>query len=112
MLVDGNRLPRWRWRAQAIVDGDALHPCISAASIIAKEHRDRLPFANGVFDLVWATLPREQLKPARGVLRQALRVLRPGGQLLITAPLVATFAELCAAMSPALVESTTSGVSA
>ncbi|ODU23668.1 MAG: ribonuclease HII [Sphingopyxis sp. SCN 67-31] len=41
VLVDGNRLPRWRWRAQAIVDGDALHPCISAASIIAKEHRDR-----------------------------------------------------------------------
>ena len=42
VLVDGNRLPKWPWRAQAIVGGDALHPCISAASIIAKEHRDRL----------------------------------------------------------------------
>lgn len=42
ILVDGNRLPRWRYRAEAIVRGDALHPCISAASIIAKEHRDRL----------------------------------------------------------------------
>ena len=41
VLVDGNRLPRWRYTARAIVSGDALHPCISAASIIAKEHRDR-----------------------------------------------------------------------
>ncbi len=41
VLVDGNRLPRWRYTARAIVGGDALHPCISAASILAKEHRDR-----------------------------------------------------------------------
>lgn len=41
VLVDGNRLPRWRYPARAIVGGDALHPCISAASIVAKEHRDR-----------------------------------------------------------------------
>ncbi|MGQ3099759.1 MAG: ribonuclease HII [Sphingopyxis solisilvae] len=41
VLVDGNRLPRWRYTARAIVGGDSLHPCISAASIIAKEHRDR-----------------------------------------------------------------------
>ncbi len=42
VLVDGNRLPKWRYDATAIVGGDALHPCISAASIIAKEYRDRL----------------------------------------------------------------------
>ena len=42
VLVDGNRLPQWSYRAQAIVGGDAIHPCISAASIIAKEHRDRI----------------------------------------------------------------------
>lgn len=42
VLVDGNRLPKWRYTARAIVGGDALEPCISAASIIAKEHRDRL----------------------------------------------------------------------
>ena len=41
VLVDGNRLPKWRYSARAIVGGDALHPCISAASILAKEHRDR-----------------------------------------------------------------------
>lgn len=42
VLVDGNRLPKWRYPAQAVIGGDAIHPCISAASIIAKEHRDRL----------------------------------------------------------------------
>ncbi len=47
ILIDGNmtphgRVPEWRWLARAIVGGDALEPCISAASILAKEHRDRL----------------------------------------------------------------------
>jgi ribonuclease HII len=47
VLVDGNLTPdgrraEWRWPARPIVGGDALEPCISAASIIAKEHRDRL----------------------------------------------------------------------
>ena len=45
VLVDGNRLPRWSYRADAIVKGDALHPCISAASILAKEERDRIMLA-------------------------------------------------------------------
>ncbi|MBK8630294.1 MAG: ribonuclease HII [Sphingomonadales bacterium] len=45
VMVDGNRLPRWDYAAEAVVDGDALHPCISAASIIAKEHRDRIMIA-------------------------------------------------------------------
>lgn len=47
VLIDGNMTPQgrrdeWRWPARAIVGGDAIEPCISAASIIAKEHRDRL----------------------------------------------------------------------
>lgn len=45
VMVDGNRLPKWRFRAEAIIGGDAMHPCISAASIIAKEHRDRIMVA-------------------------------------------------------------------
>jgi ribonuclease HII len=42
VLVDGNRLPQWDYPARAVVGGDAIHPCISAASILAKEHRDRI----------------------------------------------------------------------
>lgn len=42
VLVDGNRLPVLEVRSEAIVQGDALVPSISAASILAKVHRDRL----------------------------------------------------------------------
>ncbi len=42
VLVDGNRLPVLGVRAEAIVQGDALVPAISAASILAKVYRDRL----------------------------------------------------------------------
>ena len=45
VLVDGNRLPKWRYDATAVIGGDAIHPCISAASILAKEHRDRIMIA-------------------------------------------------------------------
>lgn len=47
VLVDGNltphgRRPEWRWTARPIVGGDAKEPAIGAASIVAKEWRDRL----------------------------------------------------------------------
>ncbi len=47
ILIDGNMTPAgraegWRWDASAIVGGDAIEPCISAASIVAKEWRDRI----------------------------------------------------------------------
>jgi ribonuclease HII len=38
--VDGNHCPDLGCKAKAIVDGDALHPVISAASILAKTARD------------------------------------------------------------------------
>lgn len=41
VLVDGNRLPTLSVLAEAIVDGDAKVASISAASILAKVHRDR-----------------------------------------------------------------------
>jgi len=41
VLVDGNRIPMLDVPAQAIVKGDALVSAISAASILAKVHRDR-----------------------------------------------------------------------
>ena len=40
VLVDGNRLPRWNYKAQAVVGGDGRIAAISAASIIAKVTRD------------------------------------------------------------------------
>ncbi len=42
VLVDGNRLPTLKVAAEAIVQGDAKVKAISAASILAKVHRDRL----------------------------------------------------------------------
>jgi ribonuclease HII len=42
VLVDGNRLPPLPMAAEAIVKGDAKVAAISAASILAKVHRDRL----------------------------------------------------------------------
>ncbi len=38
--IDGQHCPEISCRARAIVDGDALHPVISAASILAKTARD------------------------------------------------------------------------
>lgn len=50
VLIDGNMTPQgrcedWQWPARAIVGGDGIEPAISAASILAKEHRDRLMIA-------------------------------------------------------------------
>ncbi|MBL1262589.1 ribonuclease HII [Candidatus Methylomicrobium oryzae] len=42
VLVDGNRLPVLAVSAQAIVQGDRKILAISAASILAKVHRDRI----------------------------------------------------------------------
>lgn len=42
VVVDGNRVPVLKMPAAALVKGDALVPAISAASILAKVHRDRL----------------------------------------------------------------------
>jgi ribonuclease HII len=47
VLIDGNMTPAgrcagWGWPARAIVGGDGIEPAISAASIIAKEWRDRI----------------------------------------------------------------------
>ncbi|MCD8340214.1 MAG: ribonuclease HII [Burkholderiales bacterium] len=42
VLVDGNQLPRWKYKSRAVVRGDDLIPEISAASILAKTYRDAL----------------------------------------------------------------------
>ncbi len=47
VIIDGNMTPAgrrdgWRWPARSIVGGDGIEPAISAASIVAKEWRDRI----------------------------------------------------------------------
>ncbi|NVK11858.1 MAG: ribonuclease HII [Gammaproteobacteria bacterium] len=39
--VDGNKLPKWHYASEAVVQGDGLIAEISAASIVAKVTRDR-----------------------------------------------------------------------
>ena len=42
VLIDGNKVPDLPgYQMRAIVKGDLYEPCISAASILAKQHRDR-----------------------------------------------------------------------
>jgi ribonuclease HII len=45
VLVDGRQLPPIAIAARAVVGGDAIEPAISAASILAKTHRDALMVA-------------------------------------------------------------------
>ena len=50
VLIYGNMTPdgrcsQWSWPARAIVGGDGIKQAISAASIVAKEWRDRLMIA-------------------------------------------------------------------
>jgi ribonuclease HII len=39
--VDGNKLPKWHYRSEAVVKGDSKVAEISAASILAKVTRDQ-----------------------------------------------------------------------
>ena len=45
VLVDGNRCPDIPQAVECIVKGDLSEPCISAASILAKQARDRMMMA-------------------------------------------------------------------
>lgn len=44
VLVDGNKLPEWNYNSEAVIKGDSKIIEISAASILAKVHRDRICF--------------------------------------------------------------------
>jgi ribonuclease HII len=48
--VDGNKIPRWNYAAEAVVKGDSRVQAIAAASILAKVTRDREMI---VFDKVY-----------------------------------------------------------
>jgi ribonuclease HII len=41
IYVDGNHCPRWRYKSEAVIQGDSKIASIAAASIMAKVTRDR-----------------------------------------------------------------------
>lgn len=41
VVVDGNRVPDWEYASESVIKGDSRVQAISAASILAKVHRDR-----------------------------------------------------------------------
>jgi SAM-dependent methyltransferase len=47
---------------------------------------DRLPYEDGIFDLVTCTEVLEHLENYRHAIREAARVLRPGGMLVLSTP--------------------------
>src|SRR5262249_17511055 len=48
---------------------------------------DRLPFAAGTFDGAFCSQVMEHVEQPAALLAEAFRVLRPGGQLLLSAPM-------------------------
>ncbi len=62
-------------------DADVLYP-----AAIMVDANGPLPFPNASFDLVWCSEVIEHLRNYRGAVREALRVLRPGGSYIFTTP--------------------------
>lgn len=69
------------------VDEDAIRYCEERGlTHVSQAAADRLPFANETFELVTALDVIEHVDDDRAVFREALRVLRPGGEFLLTVP--------------------------
>ena len=59
VYVDGNHLPDWRFRAKAIVRGDAKIPTIAAASVLAKVTRDcEMKALDSLLPGLWSCKPQ------------------------------------------------------
>lgn len=69
------------------VEEDAIRYCQARGlTHVSQAGADRLPFADGTFALVTALDVIEHVDDDRAAFREALRVLRPGGELLLTVP--------------------------
>lgn len=73
-------------------------------AVVADE--ERLPFANGSFDLVVASMSLHWVNDLPGALIQLRMALRPDGLLLVSLPALGTLAELRAALTDAEAELT------
>lgn len=80
---------------------DKLSPQRRRSIFPRKENLQRLPFADNTLDLVWGCFATQVPQPLRPVLRQATRVLRPGGKLHFAAPLQGSLLELMDLVSEA-----------
>lgn len=91
VLIDGNRIPVLDVLAEAIVQGDALVPAISAASILAKVQRDRwcmeldsqFPQYGFAKHKGYATLEHMAALRALGACEQHRKSFRPVAQALM-----------------------------
>jgi ribonuclease HII len=94
VLVDGNALPRIEVLAEAIVGGDAKVKSISAASILAKVHRDRLcrelhdefPHYGFASHKGYGTPEHLEALRVHGACRHHRRFLAPGAATMMLAP--------------------------
>jgi len=69
------------------VDAEAVGYCHARGlKHVSQSAADRLPFDNDSFDLVTTLDVVEHIDDDLGVLREVRRVLKPGGQLLLTVP--------------------------
>lgn len=71
---------------------------VPEATFLQHDLTQPLPFDDESFDLVWCSEVLEHLFSPRGVLEQIRRVLRPGGQLLVTVPYHGTVKNLAIAL--------------
>jgi SAM-dependent methyltransferase len=82
--------------------GAAIPSALRRTFFARREEPARLPFAEGIFDLVYAFLAFRQPPDAKALITQALRCVRPGGQLIIVTPLRHSFLELTQAIAAVL----------
>jgi SAM-dependent methyltransferase len=81
-----------------------LHDATAAGQVFLRAHnpRDRLPFANEMFDLVLSNLVLGEVPDRHALLTELSRVGRPRARVVLSLPLQGTYAEVLDLMDEAL----------
>lgn len=79
---------RGRWLDLGAGDGWALREVENGIGIETGPGPVELPYGHGEFDTVWCSHVLQFVPDVLGTLYEARRVLRPGGRLIVTVPLV------------------------